>query len=125
MALVTRTSLALERSHRDLPNRVRTSFTSVGNSDDSRAGANSRRSYLVVGEGTELAHHLCPLLILRDSVRAGHIPHINGEVPRKRRAALCPARFRVDDGLGQTVAAMSFVGPHVGIPERPEPKGLA
>jgi hypothetical protein len=29
MALVTRTSLALERSHRDLPNRVTTSFAVV------------------------------------------------------------------------------------------------
>jgi hypothetical protein len=36
MALVTRTSLALERSHRDLPNRVKASFTRVGNSADSR-----------------------------------------------------------------------------------------
>jgi hypothetical protein len=33
--LVTRMSLAIERSHRDLPNRVKTSFTSVGNSADS------------------------------------------------------------------------------------------
>jgi hypothetical protein len=48
---------------------------------------------LVVGEGTELAHDLGPLLILRDSLRAGHIPHINGEVPGKRRAALGPAGF--------------------------------
>ena len=36
MSLVTRTSLALEISHRDLPNRVNASFTLVGNSADSR-----------------------------------------------------------------------------------------
>jgi hypothetical protein len=32
MSLVTRTSLALEISHRDLPNRVTTSCTPVGHS---------------------------------------------------------------------------------------------
>jgi hypothetical protein len=35
MCLVTRTPLALEIRHQDLTNRVKTSFTSVGNSADS------------------------------------------------------------------------------------------
>jgi hypothetical protein len=35
MSLVTRTPLALEIGHQDLPNRVKTSFTSVGSSADS------------------------------------------------------------------------------------------
>jgi hypothetical protein len=42
MSLVTRTPLALEISYRDLPNRVKTFFTSVGNSADSRGLAQRR-----------------------------------------------------------------------------------
>jgi hypothetical protein len=79
----------------------------------------------MVRKGVELAHHLCPFLILRDTLPARHIAHINGDVPGKRRSALLTARFRVDDSLGQTVTPMSLVGAHVGIPERPETQGLA
>jgi hypothetical protein len=80
---------------------------------------------LVLGEGLELAHHLGPLLILRDPLAARHISHIDGEVPRKWGSALGPAGFRVDDGLGQTIAAMALVDAHVGIAEGPEPQGVA
>jgi hypothetical protein len=80
---------------------------------------------LVVSEGLELAHHLGPLLILRDALRAGHIPHIDREVPRKRRAAFGPSGFGLPESLSQTVAAMALIGPNMGIPERPETEGLA
>jgi hypothetical protein len=73
----------------------------------------------------ELAHDLGPLLVLWDPLRAGQIPHINGKVPRKRRAALGPAGFRLDDGLGQTVAGISFIGTNMGISERLETQGVA
>ena len=61
---------------------------------------------------------------LRDALRAGHIPHIDREVPRKRWAAFGPAGFGLPESLSQTVAAMALVGPNMGIPERPETEGL-
>jgi hypothetical protein len=42
MSLVTRTPLALETGHRDLPNRVMTSFTPVGDEADRVAAADVR-----------------------------------------------------------------------------------
>jgi hypothetical protein len=80
---------------------------------------------LVVGEGLELAYQFFSLLILRDTVRSRHVSHINGKVPRKRGAALCPTRFGLSDGFDQTVAAMALVGANVSIPKRPDTQSLS